>query len=324
MGSNVGGLVGENYNGTIRTSASLATVKGKDEVGGLVGKVYGYYGSCTIINCYAQGNVTGSGNTGNVGGLIVYTGHGTSGSVTLQYCYSKGHVSGSGGGLIGSNGGTVTACYYDTETSAKSDTNRGTPMSTEEMKLASTYAGWDFDTVWAISSAIGDGYPYLQAIVPVEKVDVTGVTLDKTSLTLTVGDKDTLTAAVIPADATDTGVIWRSSDTSVATVSDGVVTAVSAGEAKITVTTEDGGYTASCIVTVENDILYGDVNDDGEVNTPDRMILSRHLANWPGYETINTEAADLNQDGEVDTLDRMILARHLANWPGYEDLDRIQ
>ena len=81
-------------------------------------------------------------------------------------------------------------------------------------------------------------------------VSVTGVTLNKAALTLTVGDEETLTAAVAPADATNKNVQWASSDAAVATVTDGKVKAVSAGTAKITVTTVDGSKTADCTVTV--------------------------------------------------------------------------
>ena len=82
-------------------------------------------------------------------------------------------------------------------------------------------------------------------------VDVTGVSLNKTTTTLTVGDTETLTATVSPDDATDKSVTWSSDDTSVATVDpDGLVTAVGAGTANITVTTTDGSKTASCAVTV--------------------------------------------------------------------------
>ena len=83
---------------------------------------------------------------------------------------------------------------------------------------------------------------------------VTGVTLDKTTTSLTVGESFDLTATVSPADATDPSVSWKSSDTSVATVANGVVTAVAPGTATITVTTADGGKTASCVVTVSEPI----------------------------------------------------------------------
>ena len=79
---------------------------------------------------------------------------------------------------------------------------------------------------------------------------VTGVSLDKTSLNLEVGGTSTLVATVSPSDATNKNVTWSTSNASVATVSSGKVTAVSVGEATITVTTEDGKKTATCKVTV--------------------------------------------------------------------------
>ncbi len=86
---------------------------------------------------------------------------------------------------------------------------------------------------------------------PSEPVAVDGVTIDESSITLVVGGNQTLVATVTPADADDKSVTWSSSNSSVAIVTDGVVTAVSPGTATITVTTVDGGYTATCQVTVE-------------------------------------------------------------------------
>lgn len=81
-------------------------------------------------------------------------------------------------------------------------------------------------------------------------VAVTGVTLNKTSLSLTVGDSETLTATVAPSDATNKNVTWSVTGDAV-TVTNGTVTAAKAGSATVTVTTVDGGFTASCAVTVE-------------------------------------------------------------------------
>ena len=64
----------------------------------------------------------------------------------------------------------------------------------------------------------------------------------------------------------------------------------------------------------------GDVNSDDEVNAKDRMMLTRYLAKWSGYTSINNQAADVNQDGRVNAKDRMVLTRHLAKWQGYEAL----
>lgn len=81
-------------------------------------------------------------------------------------------------------------------------------------------------------------------------VPVTGVSLDKATLELYTGDTATLTATVQPDNATNQNVTWQSDNANVATVEGGTVTAVGAGETDITVTTEDGGKTATCKVTV--------------------------------------------------------------------------
>ena len=83
-----------------------------------------------------------------------------------------------------------------------------------------------------------------------DAVAVTGVSLDKSSISLKEGASETLTATISPANASNKSVNWKSSDTAVATVDAGKVTAVRAGTATITVTTADGGKTASCTVTV--------------------------------------------------------------------------
>ena len=84
-----------------------------------------------------------------------------------------------------------------------------------------------------------------------ETVSVTNITLSSESISLVEGDSETLTATVSPSNATNKNVIWKSSNTSVATVNNGVVTAIKAGTATITVTTEDGRKTASCQVIVD-------------------------------------------------------------------------
>ena len=83
-------------------------------------------------------------------------------------------------------------------------------------------------------------------------VSITGVSLNASSISMTVGDTQTLTATITPSNATDKSVTWSSNNTSVATVSSsGVVTAKAAGTATITVNTNDGGKTATCTVTVK-------------------------------------------------------------------------
>ena len=83
-----------------------------------------------------------------------------------------------------------------------------------------------------------------------DPVYVTSVELDQSELALTLGDRYTLKATVYPSHADNKAITWRSSDEAVATVEGGTVKAVGAGTATITVRTEDGGHTATCVVTV--------------------------------------------------------------------------
>ena len=80
-------------------------------------------------------------------------------------------------------------------------------------------------------------------------VAVTGVTLNQNTLSLPVGSSVTLTATVAPSNASNKAVTWSTSDATKVTVVNGLVTALAAGTATITVTA-DGGKTATCVVTV--------------------------------------------------------------------------
>ena len=81
-------------------------------------------------------------------------------------------------------------------------------------------------------------------------VRVTGVSLNKNTLSLNVDNTSTLTATVTPSNATNKAVTWSTNNGAVASVNNGVITAISNGTAIITVTTIDGNYSASCTVTV--------------------------------------------------------------------------
>lgn len=88
-------------------------------------------------------------------------------------------------------------------------------------------------------------------------VAVTGVTINKAVLSLSIGDSETLVATVVPERATDKSVVWSSSAPSIASVDQsGKVTAKSAGSAVITVKTNDGSFTASCNLSVAAVLKY--------------------------------------------------------------------
>lgn len=89
---------------------------------------------------------------------------------------------------------------------------------------------------------------------PKGKIAVTGVSLNQTTAKLAVGGKVALAVTVSPANATDRSVTWSTSNASVATVTNGVVTGKNAGTATITVKSADGAKTAKCTVTVEDPV----------------------------------------------------------------------
>ena len=83
------------------------------------------------------------------------------------------------------------------------------------------------------------------------KKSVTDVTLNKSVLTLEIGETAVLIANVLPSNATNQAVTWTSGNPMIATVlPNGIVTAVAKGSTTIVVSTQDGGKTANCVVTV--------------------------------------------------------------------------
>ena len=111
-------------------------------------------------------------------------------------------------------------------------------------------SGYTYDAATGkitIDAASITGDVVIDATIP-----VTTVTLDKTTVAAFTGDELTLTATVNPTNATDKTITWSSSNTSVATVENGVVTTKAAGV--VTITATAGGKSASCMVTVQNPV----------------------------------------------------------------------
>lgn len=153
---------------------------------------------------------------------------------------------------------------------------------------------------------------------------VENVIVEPTELRLNEGETHTLTATVLPEDATDKGIKWSSADTGIATVDGtGLVTAVSAGETTITVTTDDGGKTATCMVTVskghdsvdlglsvkwatcnigaENPWEYGDYFAWGETEPKEEYSMANNT-------TFEKTISDISGNPEYDAA--------AANWGG--------
>ncbi len=92
-------------------------------------------------------------------------------------------------------------------------------------------------------------------------IAVTGVNIDPATATIIEGNTQQLTASLTPENATNQNVSWSSSDETIATVNNnGLVTAVAEGDATITVTTEDGSFTATCAVEVKSNVSVNDIS----------------------------------------------------------------
>ena len=151
------GLFGVTNGGKIEKVGVVASyINGGSNIGGLVGN-----GNTAIEYCYSTANVSGA---SNIGGLI-----GNRGSGSITHSYATGNITGTSnvGGLTGNGSGTITNCYYNSETLGGGSNGFG--RFTMQMKTQSNYIGWDFITpVWKIdnSGITNDGYPYLYIHIP--------------------------------------------------------------------------------------------------------------------------------------------------------------
>ena len=140
-------------------------------------------------------------------------------------------------------------------------------------------------------------------------IAVTGVTLTPDKATLNVGETQELTAVVAPSNATNKTVTWASSDPAVATVKDGVVTAVGKGTATITVTTEDGNHTAACTITVKLPVSKVTLNETSTalvVGNTKQLIATVEPANADDstvtWKSGDTNVATVDQNGNVTAV----------------------
>ncbi|NUN70700.1 MAG: hypothetical protein HUU02_13440 [Bacteroidetes bacterium] len=157
-GNNLGGFVGyHDQSSSITKSYSRGNVNSPngDHVGGFVGTMGN---GATITNCYASGSASSYNRAGGFAG--------SKSSGTISNCYSTGAAAIDGGSTVGGfialNAGTVSASFWDTQTSGNASSAAGTGKTTSEMKTSSTFtdAGWDLSSTWEI---VGMNFPRLQA-----------------------------------------------------------------------------------------------------------------------------------------------------------------
>ena len=153
----------------------------------------------------------------------------------------------------------------------------------------------------------------------IQTVAVTGVSLNASSGELVIGSQTTLTATVAPSDASNKTVTWTSSAPTVASVANGVVTALAAGSAVITVTTADGGFTATYNLTVKaatSDLVatYGYADNTrvststGEEKTGTGYVTIGHTQPIPIDKVTYPNGATIRVTGAVNVLGN--------NWSG--------
>lgn len=281
--SYVGGLVGENgVSGVVKDCYATADVNSTFYGAGLVAYNYG-----TVSNSYALGNIKstyyGAGVVGYNDGTAATISNVVAANpyvnVTDQSGWSMRVLGGfkNGASQPGENNYALSTMILSVNGVPKKVTDNildGYAKTEDELKSEATYEklGWSFSRVWKIDEA--NGWPTLDMTV---YGLVTSVILDQKTLTLKKGQTATLRATVKPDDATNKTVAWSSSDTSIATVKDGVVRGVGNGKATIIATSTDGTNLAdSAIVTV-----YAPVNDT--IVLKDTTTLKNKTIMYPVY-----------------------------------------
>ncbi|MPM07590.1 hypothetical protein SDC9_53896 [bioreactor metagenome] len=165
----------------------------------------------------------------------------------------------------------------------------------------------------SVTTVDGGFTAYCDVEVKTPVVPVTGVSLDKTALSLTVGETSQLIATVTPSNASGKHVTWESSNASVAEVDiTGQVSAVSPGSARITVTTVDGGLTAYCEVSVRTSVvpvtgisldktaLFLSIGETSQLNAT--VIPSNATGKHITWSSSNDSVAAVNLIGQVSAL----------------------
>ncbi|MGN7760881.1 GLUG motif-containing protein [Paenibacillus sp. 22594] len=157
-GNHTGGLAGVSV-GNISNSYTTEIVKGNQYVGGLVGSTMLDKYPCSISNSYATGSVNGDQYVGGLVGLLDR-------ATSISNSYATGRVNGNQyvGGLAGYKNGyaTFNHSFYDSDTTAQSDIDKGTGKTTAEMKDPTTFSDWNFSEDWYMLTG---HYPELWAFV---------------------------------------------------------------------------------------------------------------------------------------------------------------
>ena len=142
-----------------------------------------------------------------------------------------------------------------------------------------------------------------------EVINVESVALNSQNEELKIGETTTLVATVMPSNATNKNVVWSSDNTNVATVNNGVVTAVGEGSTNITVTTVDGNKTAVCKITVvdeQEDVISTisyDITDSTNKNVTATITFNRNDVTITNNDGSNQYVFETNGEFTFEYVD---------------------
>jgi len=293
--SNAGGICG--YvpgSGSISNCYNIGDVFSSSVINSRAGGICGY-SSGSVSKCYNTGDVSStSDNDSYTGGIC----GATSGSGSISNCYNTGGVSSTSdndsytGGICGYSSGSnsISNCYWNADSAqivngnaniykkgVGSDLDTTTPLTSAQMRVATNFTGWDFNTIWDYKESVNNGYPILRVFFP-DGMTVSGKVQSYvpelvTKIILLQGNsiKYTTTIAAIDKEG------QRTQDFTIEGVAPGTYTL------EITKTLHEK-YSINIIVGNNNLILqevitlmFGDLDGDDKVTAADATFILRTI-----------------------------------------------
>jgi hypothetical protein len=281
-----GGLIGGLQGGRCIKSFATGTVSGTNRyTGGLVGAIDSANGFiASVEDCYASASIIAP-NTSYVGGLAGANWYGT-----IQNSYAAGTINLDGvseaGGLTGTiyTGAIALNSYYDSSLCGLSDTGKGIPKTSEEMKDQTTFNTWSFPNIWTLSSD-NNGYPALAWQGFTHEIisdDATLSSITASGITLAPVFESAVTnyTASVANHISSTTIAATSSDSSATVKINGLESTnqnvtLNVGENVVTVkvTAEDGITTQTYTVTINRASTGSSGSSGGSSYTPPAIIV---------------------------------------------------